>query len=415
MDNQEEKNYIINYHLIKIYKMYHIFYPKNKPGLKIGKYNINYYAINPFLSFLDLIVFISCFIGFFFVYNDLYALFQISLSFFCAFNRIFKTIRFTRKFDELWKLFDVMRDDFLSHNCYRKDIFQHYKKKCIVVINIYATIWFISLIIWILNPLMMKEITVENRQGNFVIYRNSPLQIFFSVMSYEHYEKMYILIYLIESAVLVSAVLDILLYDITVIELCWMLSAQFKMIASKYETFGYQHTNNEENNNNSVENLRNVIINHIHIIKKIKNFYELFKPITIVQMGIMSNVYIALTFLCVLFYFKSGMLLSLIFLKFVCSSLAIMMHLYISGYFFDYLENERNSMIYAIYSCNWTNQNMELKKMLLMAFSMNNGCNIVMRLTPTKFVNIEMFAKVMNVTYSIISLLTKKKLVEQSH
>ncbi|XP_050543351.1 uncharacterized protein LOC126906678 isoform X1 [Daktulosphaira vitifoliae] len=267
MDNQEEKNYIINYHLLKIYKMYHLFYPKNKPGLKIGKYNINYYAIKPFLLFLDLIVFVSCFIGFYFVFNDLYALFQISVSFLCAFTRIFKSIRLMRKFDELWKLFDVMRDDFLSHNCHRKDIFQHYKKKCIVMINIYALIWFTALIIWILNPLMMKEVSVENRQGNFVIYRNTPLQIFFSIMSYEQYEKMYAFIYLIESAVLVNSVLDILLYDITVIELCWMLSAQLKIIASKYENFGYQHTNNEESNNNSsVENFRNIIVNHIIII-----------------------------------------------------------------------------------------------------------------------------------------------------
>ncbi|XP_050546720.1 uncharacterized protein LOC126908571 [Daktulosphaira vitifoliae] len=233
-------------------------------------------------------------------------------------------------------------------------------------------------------------------------------------MSHEQYEKMYTFVYLIESAVVANVILDLILHDIAVIELCWMLSAQLKMIASKYETFGYQLINNEESNNNSsVDNFRNIILNHIKIITEIKHFYELIKPITIVQLGIMSNVFIALTFMCVLFYFSSGMLLSVIFLKLLCTLLGVMLHLFISGYFFGYLENERNSIIFALYSCNWIDQNMKFKEMLLMAFRMNNGCNVVMRLTPTKFVNIEMFAKVMNITYSIISVLTKKKLLEK--
>ncbi|XP_050535500.1 uncharacterized protein LOC126902365 isoform X2 [Daktulosphaira vitifoliae] len=416
MNSEEEKNYIINYHFLKIFKMYHVFYPMDKPGLKIGKYNINYHTFYPFFVLLELNVMAGCLIGFYYVINDLYAFVQLVLSLFTSFITVCKAIRFAQKYDEFWKLFDVMKVNFLSYSYYRKDILRNYRKKCVVVANIYAFIWITSCIFWIANPFIIKEYPVKNREGNIAVYRNNPLNIFLAYVSYEHYQDFYWIIYIIETIIVVQVIVDVILHDSIVILLCWMLSAQLETIAAKYETFGHKKINKEEDEEIfSVENLELIIADHIKVISKVKELYELIKPLTIIQLGIMSIIFNALTYMCVLMFFSENMFISVISLKLFLTAIGVMMNLFISGYFYGYLETQKDAMIFAMYSCNWTVKDIKFKKMLLHAIKMNNGNNLSMKVTPTKLVNIEMFSRVMNTSYSIISLLIKMKLQEQSN
>ncbi|XP_050432910.1 odorant receptor 46a-like [Adelges cooleyi] len=93
----------------------------------------------------------------------------------------------------------------------------------------------------------------------------------------------------------------------------------------------------------------------------------------------------------------------------------MMAHLFISCYFFGYLDDQVKSMNFALYSSNWTEKDIQFQKLILLAMNMNSAINnISMKLTPTKIVNLEMFASVMHVSYSIVSVLAKKELSDGS-
>lgn len=52
-------------------------------------------------------------------------------------------------------------------------------------------------------------------------------------------------------------------------------------------------------------------------------------------------------------------------------------------------------MNFALYSSNWTEKDIQFQKLILLAMNMNSAINnISMKLTPTKIVNLEMFASV---------------------
>ncbi|XP_050521929.1 uncharacterized protein LOC126894744 isoform X3 [Daktulosphaira vitifoliae] len=68
---------------------------------------------------------------------------------------------------------------------------------------------------------------------------------------------------------------------------------------------------------------------------------------------------------------------------------------------------QKNAMCFAIYSCNWTDKNIQFKKLLLLSMKTCTANNLVMRITPTKYVNLALFASMMNLSYSIVSLLVK--------
>ncbi|XP_050544520.1 uncharacterized protein LOC126907347 isoform X5 [Daktulosphaira vitifoliae] len=67
-----------------------------------------------------------------------------------------------------------------------------------------------------------------------------------------------------------------------------------------------------------------------------------------------------------------------------------------------------NKVELAMYSIDWTDKNIKFKKMLLLTMSLNNTKRLKMNITPQKTLNLEVFASAMRVSYSIVSLLTKK-------
>jgi len=49
----------------------------------------------------------------------------------------------------------------------------------------------------------------------------------------------------------------------------------------------------------------------------------------------------------------------------------------------------------GIYSCDWTKMDVQFKKLLLLTMQMNNSNNLVIKASPKKFVNLQLFANVL--------------------
>lgn len=57
---------------------------------------------------------------------------------------------------------------------------------------------------------------------------------------------------------------------------------------------------------------------------------------------------------------------------------------------------KRESINLGIYSCNWMYLNSKLKKILLLTMQINNANQLMIRASPNKIVNLQLFANVIN-------------------
>ncbi|XP_022177095.1 uncharacterized protein LOC111038350 [Myzus persicae] len=83
--------------------------------------------------------------------------------------------------------------------------------------------------------------------------------------------------------------------------------------------------------------------------------------------------------------------------------------MYISCHMFETLHIKKDSIIFALYSCNWTEMDMKCKKLILLTMRMNNAHHQKLQYTRTRIINMEIFYHTMRVCYTIINVLQNCK------
>ncbi|XP_050535096.1 odorant receptor 46a-like [Daktulosphaira vitifoliae] len=213
-----------------------------------------------------------------------------------------------------------------------------------------------------------------------------------------------------ENVELVHACSELFFYYTIVIQFCWMLSAQLKIITFEFESFGYENVELEQKNDSCyMKNLNQILLDQTKINVSIKKFHEIMKPITLFTYVCYLNIFNAFIYVCILIYFQNDDVLSVTFVKILLTTSVVMIDLFVISYFYGHLENQMDGVQFAMYSINWTDKSIKLKKMLLLAMSLNHTNKLKMNITPQKSLNLEVFGSAMRVSYSIISLLAKKQ------
>eukprot|EP00102_Acyrthosiphon_pisum_P011405 XP_008180122.1 PREDICTED: odorant receptor 46a-like [Acyrthosiphon pisum] len=88
-----------------------------------------------------------------------------------------------------------------------------------------------------------------------------------------------------------------------------------------------------------------------------------------------------------------------------CLIPSTLFQIYIMCYLFGNLYDQKDEIIFALYSSNWTEMDMKCKKLILLTMQLNNANQIKLKFTRTKIVNLEMFFKTMGHCYTVISVL----------
>ncbi|KAL5233318.1 hypothetical protein ACI65C_000728 [Semiaphis heraclei] len=88
-------------------------------------------------------------------------------------------------------------------------------------------------------------------------------------------------------------------------------------------------------------------------------------------------------------------------------------------YLLDRMNHERESVNFAIYSCDWMKMNIKFRTLLILTMRMNDANNLMIRASPKKVVNSQMFAnnayfgylyvlfQVISITYNVVSVMLK--------
>ncbi|XP_050440818.1 uncharacterized protein LOC126845871 [Adelges cooleyi] len=408
----DDKSFITNVRLLKMTGLYQVLNPVNSEGSTMlwgcNIYQLAHILVTP----LNVIIVIFCVIGLIAWTNDLNQRLNICMLLVAATNTLLNAIRVSKKSDVIWKCFEIMRDDFLSYNYYKTDIVKYYKRKTVIITNIYSSAFCLLLIIWLGNPVFITDYTVKNSDGDLVPYRNSVLNVLPYPFKVDLYNKLFPIIYIIEAVILTQCVIGFIIFDSVLIIFCWSIVAHLKTIASTYSSLGYEKIENESII--IIEKFKIIISDHTKVISVMRDFFHTIRPIIVTQIGITACVLVCATYAYIANYFYGMPIMSATSMKYLSAAMFSVPRLFVLTKFCGLVDNKVNSMNLSLYSCNWLDQDLSFRRLVLLAMTMNSVNMKTITITPMKNVDLKIFTNVLHMAYSIISVLLKKKLSEQN-
>ncbi|XP_026807368.1 odorant receptor 46a-like [Rhopalosiphum maidis] len=148
-------------------------------------------------------------------------------------------------------------------------------------------------------------------------------------------------------------------------------------------------------------------MDHQKIMKKYEDFLALFGKAMLIQIFVSSLSLILIWFIFIMILSGEDRFVAseITTIKMVSLIPSFSFQIFMVCYLFGNLHNQKDSIIFALYSSNWTEMDMKCKKMILFIMKMNNANYKKLKLTSTKIINLEMFFKTMGNCYTVISVL----------
>ncbi|CAH1736833.1 unnamed protein product [Aphis gossypii] len=146
---------------------------------------------------------------------------------------------------------------------------------------------------------------------------------------------------------------------------------------------------------------------NVYFFRKIKLFYSIMKSTMLLNIVIDSFFSMIFTYLFILVCLTPGPDTLLPLIKIGSSVVYITGRLFIYCYLFDSINIKRESVNYSIYSCNWTKMDLKFKKLLLLTMQMNDANRMVIKASPRKIINLQLFASIMSMSFNMVPVLLK--------
>nr|UMT69221.1 odorant receptor 22 [Myzus persicae] len=248
----------------------------------------------------------------------------------------------------------------------------------------------------------------------------------FLTSEYDDKPIVWAVVYVVESIIFTVNVFCWTSFDCYLVTMCFVFEAVFRTMSYGYENVGrvhrlYPHAvqpfldyRSKDSDIQSDVPLKfpdhyDDLINHIKdnqkIVEKYETFFDVVQPVVLLQIADGSYSVITLIFLISISYLNGDSIISPAILKFFCGLASVIIELFIFCYGFNHIEVGRSTVNFGLYCCDWTEKDLKFKKTVLLAMSMNSAHKQVMKLSPNSIVNLEMFARVMNMSYTIVSTL----------
>ncbi|CAH1724318.1 unnamed protein product [Aphis gossypii] len=411
---------IVSLVLAKCTGLYYIINPKS---IKLGGHNVFHIAIMVMITFTSVCL-LLCPIGLYYWVNDV-TQFIIQLIVLGNFSfGCFKAFTIVHYSDDIRRCLDVTRFDFLSSANTDPDSVRFFKR-CRNV-SLKFTSWFaISshsvLLVWTLLPFVVvgNPVVIKNRDNSTSNYHFNPYNMYFLV-SNETYNEWHLIFHLLEWMFGLCFVMFMVLFDTFMVSMCIAITYQMRCVAAAYRRLGHNRRTtmkvyfdgaieSDNTNNECLKDLKIVIKHHQEVLGKMNDFYKIVRPVILPQLIIASFTIIFVSFIITRNYFNGMLLTSTQSLK-MCSFPIFFFQIYYTCLVFENLNNQKTAMNFALYSSNWTQMEIQFKKLLLLAMQMHDANKLNIKLTAELIINLELFTKVMNLCYSIFSVLVNSQL-----
>ncbi|XP_025205128.1 odorant receptor 94a-like [Melanaphis sacchari] len=156
--------------------------------------------------------------------------------------------------------------------------------------------------------------------------------------------------------------------------------------------------------------LKTTIVDHQEVMKKYEVFLALFRKAMLIQIFVSSLglIIIWVILIMVLSGVEGFETTEQTIIKMICLIPTFSFQIYMVCYLFGSLHDQKDSIIFSLYSSNWTEMDMKCKQLILLTMRVNNANFKKLKFTTIKIINLEFFFKTMSNCYSIISVLIKQ-------
>ncbi|XP_060860110.1 odorant receptor 46a-like [Metopolophium dirhodum] len=421
MDIQNEKNHIFNIKFTKLIGLYQMVDPKSIKLRGGNIYHVVMWCVMLYVFIVSMILVLS---GLYYWTVNI----PISMDYIwksvTTFYITYKTWLIMRHSNDIWNCLSITRYDFTSFSNRNKHVLDHWRERLTWFMTMYTIMYFTAVVSSSVTTLAFSgvKLPVKNHEGSVGYYRLNILN-FYLIASDDTYNSHYNKFYFFETLSLIVMTMVFLVFDMLLVTLCFGMCCQMEMISSAFESVGHkslrdQHSSidsTDENENKSsndhdliyYEELKTIIMDHQVLMKKYEDFLTLFRRVMLLHLFVSSFSVIMLCLTVIMSFssddrFKTS---DVIVEKMICSIPSIFFQIYMVCYLFGSIHAQKDSIIFALYSSNWTEMDMKCKQLILLTMILNNTNHKMLKFTRTKIVNLEMFFKIMGDCYTVISVL----------
>ncbi|XP_060868921.1 uncharacterized protein LOC132943821 [Metopolophium dirhodum] len=391
MDIQNEKHHVFNIRFANLIGLYQTLDPG---ALKCRGRNV-YQIFVAFIALYVLVISVVLFVGclHLWTYNTATSLldFLITTNSFYACYKMWIVIY---RSCDIWDCLSITRYGFTSLSNRKRnghDILDRWRSRSVWYTSLLAGAYFLTMVFYVGCPLAFGAavIPIKNHDGSIGNYRLNVLNLYFFA-SDETYNEYYNTFFVVEALFIASLVITYLLFDILLLTLCLGICCQIEMICSAFESVNHNspsdlHSSAIDNNDEKhiisnehdliYDELITIIINHQAVIKKFELFLKIFERVMLSHIFVSSISLIILWFNLIMSFFNDGTfaISGDTTLKTIVSIPSFLFQIFMSCYLFDDIHNQKDSIIYALYSSNWTEMDMKSEKLILLTMQLNNA------------------------------------------
>ncbi|XP_060875404.1 uncharacterized protein LOC132948778 [Metopolophium dirhodum] len=401
MDDLKVEEVAINLKLWMLCRFYDMLKTNNYTKI----FNCNVYCLILFIygAIVNCMVVYSS-IGFFVEMDDIISDVDVFLVLFVMINFFFCSWRICiilSKSNTICEALNVAQFNFLtSKRCFKHlNVLYNDRDRTIKITNYFFVFTVIVLIQWILFPFMVITLTesdVENSRSPNIMNLRFPV-------STQTYNQYYFIFYLMEVAIAAFPIYVIIVTDTLILSFSLVIISQQEVINRAFKSIGYE----ENSQSKYYEDFKSILGDQIQLCLKIKSYYSIVIPVILANVAMSSTCFIIVTYVLIVVCFSKEPNQFLNIIKLGSSAIFICGQFFLYCYLLDSMNLKRESVNFALYSCDWTKMDIKFKKLLLLTMRMNDANNFVIRATPRKVVNLQMFANVMSMSYNIISVMLK--------
>ncbi|XP_050056748.1 uncharacterized protein LOC114129668 isoform X2 [Aphis gossypii] len=429
MDFREENKHVFNIWLAKRVGLYQMFDPGT--ARYRGK-NVYHIALTFIVLYLGVIATMMNVSGIYYWKDNM----PISIDYFWKAETwlfvFFKMWIVVYRSTDIWDCLSITRYGFTSFGYRNTRTLDRWRERSVRFTTAVTVIYLTSLVFYMAGSLAFREdvILVKNHDGSVGYYHQNVMNFYFAV-SDSTYNAHYNTFFFVEAATAVLLTMLFLIFDILLITMCFATCCQMQLVGCEFESFGHDKPFGDDPRRSPIgehefsdytderknvfkervsmyyDELKTIVLDHQAVIKKYENLLSLFELAMLLQIFVSSITLIILWFIFIMSFSNDDRFVvsDIIVKKMIFLIPSLSYQIYMECYLFGLLHNQKDSVIFALYSSNWTEMCMRCKKLILLTMEMNNANHIKLKFTRTKIVNLEMFFKTMSDCYTITSVL----------
>nr|UMT69239.1 odorant receptor 53 [Myzus persicae] len=417
MDIWDQKNHVFNVRLAKVTGLFQILDPRTTKFRGRNLYHIVMAIIMLYVCVISVILAISSL--YYWPYSIIVSV-DYGWKGLMTLFLVHKMWNVVYHSNGIWNCLSITRYDFTSHSLRNRHVLDSWRDRSVRITTIMTVAYSTSSIVFAASSLIFRDdiMTVKNPNGSVGNYRQNLFNLYLIVTD-QTYNAHYDTFYIVE--VLYTVFLSILffMFDFILVTLCLAVTCQMQMVNVSFESAGHKSVydptidNTDEkiclsNEHDLIyDELISIIMDHQAVMKKYGELLTLFKPLMVLQVFWSSLSLIMVWFSFIMSFFGQDRFVAseVTTIKLICLIPSISFQIFLVCSLFTNLHNQKDSIIFALYSSNWTEMNIKCRKLILLTMRMNNTNQKKLKFTGTKIVNLELFYKIMSHCYSVVSVL----------